>query len=100
MIFCLYGAFLENSLSKQNFPSPHMLAVCMQGEGGSLSFFLRLAALCMVLLRRFKILLGWWIGGMLFLGICIVTVFLKRLRFVKALKNEKAALKVKRVFLV
>ena len=39
MIFCLYGAFLENSLSKQNFPSPHMLAVCMQGEGESLSFF-------------------------------------------------------------
>ena len=39
MIFCLNGAFLENSLSKQNFPSPHMLAVCMQGEGESLSFF-------------------------------------------------------------
>ena len=58
MIFCYYGAFLENSLSKQNFPSPHLLAVCMQGEGESLSFFLRLAALCMVLLRRFKILLG------------------------------------------
>jgi len=35
----LYGAFLENSLSKQNVPSPHMLAVCMQGEGESLSFF-------------------------------------------------------------
>ena len=45
MIFCLYGAFLENSLSKQNFPSPHMLAVCMQGEGESLSFFPGLAAL-------------------------------------------------------
>ena len=39
MIFFLYGAFLENSLSKQNFPSPHLLAVCMQGEGESLSFF-------------------------------------------------------------
>ena len=39
MIFCLHGAFLENSLSKQNVPSPHMLAVCMQGEGESLSFF-------------------------------------------------------------
>ena len=38
-IFCLYGAFLENSLSKQNVPSPHMLAVCMQGEEESLSFF-------------------------------------------------------------
>ena len=63
MIFCWYGAFLENSLSKQNFPSPHMLAVCMQGEGESLSFFLRLAALCMVLLRWFKILLGRWISG-------------------------------------
>ena len=25
MIFCLYGAFLKNSLSKQNFPSPHIL---------------------------------------------------------------------------
>ena len=36
---CYFGAFLENSLSKQNFPSPHMLAVCMQGEGESLSFF-------------------------------------------------------------
>ena len=66
MIFCLYGAFLENSLSKQNFPSPHMLAVCMQGEGESLSFFIRLEALCMVLLRRFKILLGRWIGGIWF----------------------------------
>ena len=64
MIFCLYGVFLENSLSKQNVPSPHMLAVCMQGEGESLSFFfLRLAALCMVLLGRFKIFLGLWIGG-------------------------------------
>ena len=39
MIFCLFGAFLENSLSKQNFPSPHMLVVCMQGEGESHSFF-------------------------------------------------------------
>ena len=27
MIFCLYRAFLENSLSKQNLPSPHVLAV-------------------------------------------------------------------------
>ena len=40
-IVCLYGAFLENSLSKQNLSSPHMLAVCMQGEGESLSFFSR-----------------------------------------------------------
>ena len=63
MIFCLYGAFSENSLSKQNFPFPHMLTVCMQGEGESLSIFLRLAAL--VLPRRFKILLGGWIGGTL-----------------------------------
>ena len=39
MIFCLYGAFLENSLSKQNVPSPHMLSVCMQGEGESFLFF-------------------------------------------------------------
>ena len=62
--FCMNGAFLENSLCKQNFPSPHIPAVCMDGEGESLSFFLRLAALCMVLLRRFKILLGRWIGGM------------------------------------
>ena len=31
-----------------------MSAVCMQGEGGSLSFFLKLAALCMVLLRWLK----------------------------------------------
>ena len=61
--FFLYRAFLENSLSKQNFPSPHMLAVCMQGEGESLSFFLRLAALCMALLKRIKILLGRWISG-------------------------------------
>ena len=37
--FCLCGTFLKKSLSKQNFPSPHMLAVCMQGEGESLSFF-------------------------------------------------------------
>ena len=42
--FCLYGAFLENSLSKQNFPSPHMLAVCMQGEGESLSFFSKVSS--------------------------------------------------------
>ena len=39
MIFCLYRTFLENSLSKQNLPSPHMLALCMQGEGESLSVF-------------------------------------------------------------
>ena len=58
MKYDFVGAFLENSLSKQNFPFPHMLAVCMQGEGEGLSFFLKLAALCMVLLRRFKILLG------------------------------------------
>ena len=57
MIFCLYGAFLKNSLSKQNFPSPHMLAACMQEEGETFLFFLKLAALCMVLLRGFKILL-------------------------------------------
>ena len=63
MIFCLYGAFLENSLSKQNVPSSHMLAVCMQGRERVFPFFLRLAAPCMVLLRRFKILLGQWIGG-------------------------------------
>ena len=54
MIFCLYGTFLENSLPKQNFPSPHVLAVCMQEEGESLSFFLRLAALCMVFLDDLK----------------------------------------------
>ena len=59
MFFCLYGAFLENSLSTQNFPSPHMPAVCMQGEGESLSYFSKaLAALCMALLRRSKIMLG------------------------------------------
>ena len=40
--FCLIGAFLENSLSKQNFPSPNMLAVCMQGEGESLLAALRM----------------------------------------------------------
>ena len=40
-----------------------MLALWVQGEGDSLSFFLRQAALCMVLLRRFKILLERWIGG-------------------------------------
>ena len=43
-----------------------MLAVCMQGEGVSLSFFLKLAALCMVLLRRFKILLGSCLEGIVF----------------------------------
>ena len=37
--FWLYEAFLENSLSKQNFPSPDMLIVYMHGEGESLSFF-------------------------------------------------------------
>ena len=61
--------FLENSLSKQNFPSPlcRLCAMCMRGEGESLSFFLRLAALCMVFLIWFKILLGQWIGGIEFL---------------------------------
>ena len=49
-------------MSKQNFPSLHMLAVCMQGEGESF-LSLRLAALCMVLLRRLKIFLGQWISG-------------------------------------
>ena len=39
-------------------------ACCVHARGGRESFlFLRLAALCMVLLRRFKILLGQWIGG-------------------------------------
>ena len=63
MIFCLYGAFLENSLCKQNVPSPHMLAVCMPGEGESLSLFLKLAPLCIVLLRRSKILLAACLEG-------------------------------------
>lgn len=65
MNFWLYEAFLENSLSKQNFSCPYMLAVFMQGEGESLPFYLMQAALYMVLLRRFKILLGRWIGGIL-----------------------------------
>ena len=63
MIFCLNGTFLENSLAKQNFSSAHMLAVCMQGRERVFPLFLRLAALCMVLLRRSKILLGRWISG-------------------------------------
>ena len=46
IFFCLCGAFSENSLSKQNLTSTHMLAECMQGEGESLSFFLWLATLC------------------------------------------------------
>ena len=62
MMFGWYGAFLENYLSKQNVPSHHLLAVWMQGEGKSLFFFLGLVALCMVLVRRFKILLGEWIS--------------------------------------
>ena len=38
------GNFFAISIShkvrcKQNFVSPHMIAVCMQGEGESLSFF-------------------------------------------------------------
>ena len=37
--FGLYGAY--------NFPSPYLLAVNAE-EGESLSFFIRLAALCMV----------------------------------------------------
>ena len=65
MTFRLYGAFFENSLSKQNFPSPHMLAVCMQGEGESLSFFSKASCTVHGLLRRFKILLGRWIRGIL-----------------------------------
>ena len=47
--FGLYGAY--------NFPSPYLLALNAE-EGESLSFFIRLAALSMVLLRQFKILLG------------------------------------------
>ena len=43
-MFCLYGSFLENSLSKQNFPSPQMVAVCIQGAGGSLYFFFKLSS--------------------------------------------------------
>ena len=44
-------------------------ACCVHARGGreSFLFFLRLAALCMVLLRRFKILLRRWIGGNKFL---------------------------------
>ena len=61
MIFCWYGLFLENSLSKQNFPSPHMLAVCIQGDesvgGRVFPFFPK------ILLRLFKILLGARLDG-------------------------------------
>ena len=57
VIFSLYGAFLENSPYEQNLPSHPMLGFACKGRE-SLSFFLRLAALCMVLLRRFKILFG------------------------------------------
>ena len=45
-------------------------ACCLHARGGrgteSLSIFLRLAALCMVLLRRFKILLGVCLEGIHF----------------------------------
>ena len=58
MIFCLYGAFLENSLSKQNVPSPHMLAACMQGEGESLSFFSQASCTVHGLAWILEILLG------------------------------------------
>ena len=63
---CMAGAFLENFLSKQNFPSPHMLAVCMEGEGESLSFFSK-ASCTMHGFAWFKILLGQWIGAIYYL---------------------------------
>lgn len=59
---CLYGAFLENSLAKQNIPFPHMLAVCMQGEGESLSFFSK-ASWTVHGFAWFIILLLRWFGG-------------------------------------
>ena len=49
-------------LSKTSLLPICLLCAC-KGREGVFPFFLRLAALCMVLLRRFKILLGRWISG-------------------------------------
>merc|ERR1712219_71342 len=45
------------------FLLPICLLCACKGRERVFPFFLRLAALCMVLLRRIKILLGWWISG-------------------------------------
>ena len=45
------------------FLLPICLLCACKGRERVFPFFLRLAALCMILLRRFKILLGRWISG-------------------------------------
>ena len=46
--FCLHGPILENSLSKENFPFPHILAERMQRKGESLSFSSTGVSFCVI----------------------------------------------------
>ena len=58
----VWGIFRKFPVQAKCSFSP--FACCAHARGGRVfPFFLRLAALCMVLLRRFKILLGRWISG-------------------------------------
>ena len=57
-----WGLFIKFPVQAKLSFSPY--ACCVHARGGRESFFFsRLAALCMVLLGRFKILLGLWISG-------------------------------------
>ena len=59
----VWGIFRKFPVQAKSSLFPY--ACCVHAKGGreSFLFFQRLAALCMVLLRRFKILLGLWISG-------------------------------------
>ena len=61
--FACMGHFWKIPCPSKMFLLPICLLCACKGRERVFPFFLRLAALCMVLLRRFKILLGRWIGG-------------------------------------
>ena len=64
--FACMGHFWKIPCPSKMFLLPMCLLCACKGRERVFPFFLGLAALCMVLLRRFKILLGRWIGGTCF----------------------------------
>ena len=61
--FAWMGHFWKIPCPSKTFLLPICLLCACKGRERVFPFFLRLAALCMVLLRRFKILLREWSGG-------------------------------------
>ena len=61
--FASMGHFWKIPCPSKTFLLPICLLCACKGRERVFPFCLRVAALCMVLLRRFKILLGRWIGG-------------------------------------